>query len=186
MRLITPPSTEPLTLAQAKAHLRVDFNADDDYISALITVARQAVENYCRISLLTQTRQSVRNEFRQINYLDYGPVQSIDSIKYIDVLGVEQTLDSAVYKLQRSDDYDYFILAPSQQYPIVGSYESGIAIQYQCGYSSSSDIPKPILQAMLLHIGDLYENREINIMTLRFVSTMAYENLLAPYVRRLF
>ena len=186
MQLITPPIQEPLSLEQAKAHCRVDFNDDDIYIESLITTARQSAETYMRVSIMPQTRLHASNEFKQINYIPYGPVQAISNIKYLDRSGDEQVLDPSLYKLHRNDDYDYFTVSPNKALPEIGAYENGLAVQYQCGYATVDAIPKPILQAMLLHIGDMYENRERNILTLRFVSTNAYEALLAPHVRMLF
>lgn len=38
--------TEPITLAEAKNHLRVMYDDEDAYIETLITAARQYAENY--------------------------------------------------------------------------------------------------------------------------------------------
>lgn len=186
MRLITPPISEPISLETAKAHIRIDHNDDDNYILDLITAARQAVENHIRVSLMPQTRLLTMNEFKQLNYIAYGPVSSITSIKYIDHWGDEQTLDTALYQLHQSDDYDFFSVKPTKSFPEVGKFENCIAVQYQCGYTSAAAVPQTIKAAMLLHIGDMYENRELNILTLRFVTTNAYESLLSPHIRMLF
>ena len=47
--IITPPTTEPVTLEEAKEQLRIEagFTADDDYINALISAARDRCESYC-------------------------------------------------------------------------------------------------------------------------------------------
>lgn len=37
---------EPVTLEEAKAHLRVEFDDDDTYITALISAAREYVESF--------------------------------------------------------------------------------------------------------------------------------------------
>lgn len=54
-QVLTPPSVEPLSLTEAKDHLRVDFSTDDTYITTLIPAARQYVEAICWRGLLTQT-----------------------------------------------------------------------------------------------------------------------------------
>jgi len=185
-RLITAPTSEPLTLADAKAHLRVDFSADDDTINALITAARQAVETHCRLSLMPQVRQLTYQGFKQINYIAYGPVRLIDSIKYLDPWGDEQALDPALYVLHKNDDYDYFTVKPTKNLPDVGDFENAITVEYQAGYATAGAIPRPLLQAMLLHIGDMYENRERNMLVASFANTGAYEALLSPYIRLLF
>jgi uncharacterized phiE125 gp8 family phage protein len=55
LRQITPPAAEPLSLIEAKAHLRVDFPDDDALILGLITASRYAAENICRRVLVTQS-----------------------------------------------------------------------------------------------------------------------------------
>jgi len=57
---LTPPATEPVTLAQAKVHLRVDTDTDDTYIGSLITAAREYCEAYCDETFLhTQYRMTL-------------------------------------------------------------------------------------------------------------------------------
>src|SRR5262249_39302763 len=58
-RLITPPTGEPLTLAEAKAHLRLDVADDDTYVNTLITAARQYTEEVCWRGILAQTWELV-------------------------------------------------------------------------------------------------------------------------------
>lgn len=55
LELVTPPAAEPVTLADAKTHMRVDTTLDDAYITLLITAARQFVENWTRRALIYQT-----------------------------------------------------------------------------------------------------------------------------------
>ncbi len=164
----------------------MDFDTDDIYIESLITAARQSVETYTRLSLMPQSRMVGLNEFKQINYLPYGPVQNIDSINYIDHWGDEQTLDPAFYQLHQSEGYDFFSVKPLKSFPEVGRFENCIAVHSHAGFTNAQAVPQSIKAAILLHIGDLYEHRERNILTLRFANTLAYESLLAPYVRWLF
>lgn len=66
--LLTAPAIEPITLADAKLHLRVDFDDDDDIITALIIVARQAVEEFVGRALITQTWQVFYDRFPDFFY----------------------------------------------------------------------------------------------------------------------
>lgn len=57
MRLIqtSPPSAEPITLDQAKAHLRVTFAQEDDLIGSLVTASRRYCESALKQGLVTQS-----------------------------------------------------------------------------------------------------------------------------------
>ncbi len=61
--LVTAPTEEPVSLAEAKLHLRVDYSNDDVLIGALITAARQHAENDTRRALVTQTWRQVLDQF---------------------------------------------------------------------------------------------------------------------------
>ena len=55
LRQTTPPAVEPLSLIEAKAHLRLDIPDDDALILGLISAARYAAENLCRRVMVTQS-----------------------------------------------------------------------------------------------------------------------------------
>lgn len=138
--------TEPITLAEAKAQCRVDidYTDDDDFITALISQARAAIENYCHISLVEKTltvttemknkpwllwQNSNRMEQRYNEFeLPYGPVASFTSLSYIDCSGSVQNLVSITdYMLRGSlfktirinNSYDNNILVYVTGYTIV-------------------------------------------------------------------
>lgn len=72
VRLLTPPASEPVTLAEAKAHLRLDTVDDDTYVNTLILVARQYVEQACWRGLVTQTWELVLDGFGGEDTLELG------------------------------------------------------------------------------------------------------------------
>ena len=63
LKLVTAPAAEPVTLVEAKTHLRLDTSSDDTYVSALITAARERVELFLRRALITQVFEFAVDDF---------------------------------------------------------------------------------------------------------------------------
>ena len=165
-KLITAPSTEPVSLTEAKAHLRVTSTDDDDLITALIVAARAAAEHELQRSLITQTLEKALDMFPDAIQLLSPPVQSVTSVKYLDVDGVEQTLSSSSYTLDNASDSTPAWLTPAYGYDWPETYAevNAVKVRYVAGWGSASLVPQPIKQWMLLQIGHWYENREsVNI-----------------------
>lgn len=163
--LVTGPAAEPVTLDEAKAHLRVDGDDEDDYITSLIVAARQAAEAYTRRALITQTWRHTGDRFSGTVTLPHQPVQSVASVE-ID----GEALSSDAYEAD----------TPTGRVKALAAYAAedigGVAITYEAGYGdTASDVPQAIRQAILLMVGHLHENRESQEMP-----GMA-KALLAPY-----
>lgn len=62
-KLIAAPGAEPVTLAEAKLHARVETAADDTLISAMISAAREEAEHILGRALITQTWEMVLPAF---------------------------------------------------------------------------------------------------------------------------
>lgn len=168
LRLITVPSVEPVTLTEAKAHLRVDHTADDTLISAYIAAARTDCEEWTARAFVTQTWELVLDEFPVDEImLPRPPLQSVTSIKYDDGNGIEQTLAVDQYTVDN-------VSQPGWVVPVLSGWPSStfeginsVRIRYVAGYLNAdspadltANIPQSIKSAILLQVGRLYENRE--------------------------
>lgn len=180
----TGPATEPLTLAEAKAHLRVTASNDEALITSLIIVARQYVESILWRKLITQTLTLERDRFptgADVLLLPGGDVASVTSIGYTDTDGDAQTITTQQENLTAVPAE----LSPAfeESWPTTRRQQAAVSIVYVAGYGSASDVPEPIRHAMRLLIGDYYENRTnqpvvpIGSVALR----TAVDNLLSPY-----
>lgn len=183
LKVVTPPAAEPLSTAEAKLHLRVDHTSDDTLITALIVAAREHVENYLVGSLVEQTRAVYLSAWPYSPFrLPCGPVQSIDSVKYTDSDGVENTVSTDLYYLSPGGE---LCLETFESWPTARLRGPGaIEITYTTGYESVvTDIPQAIKQAMLLLIGEWYEQREAAADTKYNIQTIPFgvKQLLAPY-----
>lgn len=161
--------TEPITLAEAKAHCYIDGTDDDVYVSSLITACRQIVENYCHISIVEKTitvtleiSNTISTRYRPATgalnpsnsgqpyndfELPFGPVKSVSKITSISSNGVANDL-------VEGEDYSlkgilYKTLC------LFGAYGTNILI-YTTGYVN---VPADLKLAILNQIAFNFEKR---------------------------
>lgn len=169
--LITAPTVEPVSLAEARAHLRIDIDDDDTLISGLITAARSHLEGIARpkLAMINQTWDYIADSFPTGDTFEIRPypLQSITSIKYTDDDGVEATFSAANYQVDTSRQPGRLRLKSTASWPSVVLREmNGLAIRFVAGYGATgASVPMPLRQAILLLVGHWYENREPVLVT---------------------
>lgn len=167
----TDAAAEPVTLAEARTHLRMseDQTQEDDYIMSLIVVARQAVEELTRRSLVTQTWEAgfsewpVKNPARPTEYgfeLPRPKAISVESVEYWDQDGTKVTMAEADYVV----DFNAFpaILRVKQSVSLPSlspDLPAPILITYVAGFGAAAAVPMPLKQAILLTVSHLFEVR---------------------------
>lgn len=163
--LYTAPTSEPLTLDEAKEHLRVDGTDEDMLISSLILAAREYCENYLNKALITQTRELWLDDWPDEDYIKLkGPLVSVTSIKYYDTDDTETTFASTYYFVDTKSKPGRVGLNYSEIWPTTTLRPfNGVVVRYVCGYGDFDDVPQIVKNAMLLIIGHLFENREASI-----------------------
>jgi len=154
------PLVEPLTLAQAKAHLRVDGSDEDTLITALIGVAREACEDRTEQTLVETAWRYTTTHLPHCGLrLMMGPVLSVQSVAYIDTNGQTQTLASDQWRLAD----DWLLPAYGVVWPLTLCQPAAVTVAYKCGFgSTAASVPGPLVAWMKLAIGDLFENRTAN------------------------
>jgi len=157
----TEPSNEAVLLAEAKSFLKIDSDDENDLITILSQAAREMVEIRTGRSLITQTRTIKMDYFPQSDtiLLPNGPVVSVSSVKYYDEDEVLQTMSAADYWVDITSGISRIVAKDS--WPSVYDMPNAVVIVYVCGYgASSSNVPKPLKQAIYLIMAHLYENRQ--------------------------
>lgn len=154
-----PTTVEPVTLNEARAHLRVVGADEDSYISALIVAAREMVEGRLNRTITQRTRTEVFASWRDALVLLKPPIVSVESVTYTDDVGEVQTLDPDLYHAAIYLEPAVVELAPGFQPPTLHFRKHPIAVTYTAGYPEG-DVPRAICQWVLLAIGTLYQNRE--------------------------
>lgn len=167
LSLYTPPEIEPITLTEAKAHLRVDGTAEDSLITGLIQAAREYAETYTNRALITQVWDYTLDYFPASGVIELPkpPLQAVNSITYKDTAGNTQTWDDDNYEVDTSEVFgritpSYGIVWPSTQSTI-----NAVTVRFTAGYGDcASDIPQSIKQGILMYIADLYDSRQSSVM----------------------
>lgn len=162
-QITSQPAIEPISLSEAKDHLRIDGTDEDTYLATIITAARKYCEQYCNRAFITQTWKQYPEDFSDGMKLSINPVQSVTSITYYDVDGNSQTLNASQYQVDLSDDVCRIYEAVDVDFPDVQDEKiNPITITYVCGYgSASTDVPMDIRHAIKLMIAHFFQNREM-------------------------
>jgi uncharacterized phiE125 gp8 family phage protein len=179
------PAATAVSLAEAKAHLRVLHDEDDDYITALIAQATEHLEGRNGIvgrAMVTQSWEYRIDAFPSCNRIELPmpPLQTVASIKYIDSDGVEQTLATSVYAVDTGTLVGQVRLKYGQSWPATRAEEFAVRITFTAGYGAASAVPAPLKAAMKLLIGHWYVNRDMG-MDLPQGAPFAIEALITPY-----
>jgi hypothetical protein len=173
------PAEEPITLEEAKAHLRVDIANDDELIEALITAARMGAEEFTRRAFISQDWRLWLDTFpgaaepwwdgmregaatgvlRRFIHLPRSPLQAIVAVKTYDEANVESIFDPTLYFVDTASEPGRLALRSNAAWPVAQRQYNGIRVDFTAGYGDASAVPQPLKQGMLSHIAFLYENR---------------------------
>jgi uncharacterized phiE125 gp8 family phage protein len=193
---ITHPVIEPISLEEARLHLRLtddDTEVEDSLIDIWIAAARRHAEMETGLSLITQGWRQVLDCFPGCIELERGPVQELTSLTYRDTAGANQTVTwgPVVNSMQRSTDSTLVADLSGPQarvmpafgctWPIAIAEIGAVAVNYTAGYgAAASDVPEGIRSWMLIRLGLLFEHRE-SVADGRLAALPYVDGLLDPY-----
>lgn len=178
-RVVTPPEAWPVTLAQAKAHLRVDISDDDALITALIAAASQYVEEAAGVSTTPRVMEALLTRWPSpgLLRLPRPPVASVAWVRYTDASGAQVDMPPTEYAVRAEGIW-------ARKWPsaaLSDAVEHPITIRYTAG---SADTPAPVRHAILLLIGHWYEHREAAVSGhMSRDIALGVDALIAPYRR---
>ncbi len=182
LAIVTPPAGEPVTLAEAKSHLRVTIADDDARISRHVSAARQMVETRLGRVLITQGWDVFLDAFpshpglfdRRFRAFGFGhplfmplagmgeievplpPLTSVERVRYVDGSGVVQTLDPSRYRVAFGDP-GRIVPALGQSWPSTASVPDAVEVRFVAGYANADAVPACAKEAVLAIVQRLYD-----------------------------
>lgn len=171
---IAGPAVEPVSLDQMRAHLRVDYDDEDDLIRGYVTAARQRLEKRCGRAFVQQTWELQTDAFEDEGFeIPKPPTVSISSVKYLDEDQGEQTVSSADYALVNGGDWASTLILIGDAWPDdLADRPDAVRIRFVAGWAPDgvvdpetnpddyvANVPADIKQAVLFLADHLYNNR---------------------------
>lgn len=161
----TQPAVEPVTLAEAKAHLRVDINTDDALIASIIKAAREWCEEYLDRTLVhTQWTMKV-DAFPREFVLPRPPMASSGTVTATTVTYTLETLSTATlqaseYRVDRDATPGVIRQTYAGTWPGHLLDENSVSVSWWGGYGADGTaVPAAIRSAILMLVSHLYEHR---------------------------
>lgn len=183
LKRLTAPATEPITLAEAKAHCRVDHTADDSLIQGYITTAREFVEDYIDRSLVTQRLTMKLDAFPHEIELPRPPMAASGSATAVIVTyvtgeaGGTATLATTDYRIDRDSTPGVIRTTYAGSWPSHLLDQNSVTVTWWAGYGDATSIPQRVKNAMLMVVHELYEKRgnaEMPVAAMRLLDTVSW------------
>ncbi|THV14213.1 head-tail connector protein [Rhizobium rhizophilum] len=182
---LTPPLVEPLTLAEVRAHLRLDTDEEDDLLLALATVAREHLERETELVLAARDFRLCRDDWPEDGILAIarGPVRAVTAVTVYDGDGEPQAVDLDGHLLDGQARPARLWL---RETPPPARALNGIEVEFSAGFGESGvDVPETLKRAMLLHVAAMYAVRGVVAPDAQpAVVPPGYDRLIAPFCRR--
>jgi len=185
-REVVAPTAEPLTIDEARVHLRqlsdADVTAnlsadvdDDSWVLARIKAVRQWAEGFLGFKLTDATYEVAFDEFTDSTSLLVEGAVTITSVQYLDAAHALQTLSPAAYTFDAWHQTIYITAA----WPALSSRASPIRVRYK---ADATAVTEDIKTGLLLLLGHLYENREASVIGVSVAQLpMGVEAFLRPH-----
>lgn len=182
--LIAGPSEEPVSVTEAKTHLRIDGNDEDTVIASLILAARLHIERMLDLALITQRWSLYLDRWPECGQVEIplGPVQAVDSVTVYSAEHVGTVLDPEFYFVDTASRPARVVRNGNLSWPVPGRAANGIEIGFTAGYGPAArDVPPPVRHAILLLVAHWYEEREPVALGSPVQVPMTIASLVAPF-----
>lgn len=182
--LTGPALGEPVTLTEAKSHLRLETSDEDALINSLIKAARAHCEALTGLALMTQNFRLLLDGWPETRVIQIpkSPVQTIDSVSVYNIEGVPQPVTLSGIALDGHARPARLLL---KEMPTSAQEINGIEIDFTAGFGTENEIPPELKRAMLLHVAVMFELRGAVSEDMQPAGVpQGYAALISPWVRR--
>jgi len=182
--MMSAPAIEPVTVSEAKEHLRVDGTVEDVLISSLIVTSRLHIEAALGLALITQSWKLVLDAWptEGVLRMPLRPVKTVSAVRVFAADGTSEVVDPVRYFVDTVGEPPR-VIGNAGGIPVPGRPLNGIEVDFDAGYGSAvSDVPSPIRHAVLLLVAHWFEHRDpIEIGSSSVTIPASVSHLMEPY-----
>lgn len=194
--LVEAPAAEPVSTSDFATQVRVTLDSSEmALVAAMLTAARQLAESTCAIQLINATYELRLDQFPCDRFIELTrvPLQDVLSVKYTDPNGIEQTLSTSTYTVDKRWTPDQMpasiptpgriLLNVDQFWPATQFRPNAVRIQFKAGFGiAGTSVPPAIRQWILLKAASMFEHREADVLGSGPATTLGFvDMLLAPW-----
>lgn len=166
--VVERPEEEPVSLAEARAHLRLATGQATDQnptITRQIKAAREHAEAFTKRAIMLQTLRFTRDSFPAGELvLPRPPLVAVSQIRYLDpTTGAMTVLAGSEYSIDASVAPGRVRPAYGKSWPTTREFYGAVEVTYTAGFADVDEVPEDLKQAVLMLVSHLYENREPEI-----------------------
>jgi len=180
---VTAPTTYPITVADAKEHLRIGGTAEDALLTAYIAAATAEAQVWCNRQFVTATYDWFLDGFPAGGCafrVPRAPLQSVTTLKYTDENGTQQTWTSTNYTVDTNTAPARIVEAWGVAWPSIRDVPNAVEIRIVTGYGAIGSVPNAVKHALKMMVGAMYEDRESQqLTTFSFQQNPVVVNLLS-------
>jgi uncharacterized phiE125 gp8 family phage protein len=180
--LLTPPTSEPVLLQEAKDWMRVSDSSQDSVITSLISAARWEAEKYTRRSFISTQWKQQQDTFPptglgQVNLerlqfwsynnagevvLPRSPLITVDTVAYQDANGSTITMTAGTdYVVDLNPDHGRIFLPFGKIWPITYPQQNAVSLTFTAGYgATAAAVPEGLKTVIKMLVANWFENRE--------------------------
>jgi uncharacterized phiE125 gp8 family phage protein len=162
LTVVTAPLELPVTVVEAREHVKESSTTRDAEILRLIYAATDFAEQYTGRALITQTFDYALEGFPYESEIciPRSPLISVTSLKYRDTSNVEQTWGTSNYEVDISDWEPRVLLADGKSWPDTFVRHDAVTVRFVAGYGGAAKVPYAIQTGILFHVEAHYDRDE--------------------------